>query len=104
MDPEYNWQEQLRLARKIRNGIAAVNHDLLANDAYRLAELADSLLTWTMRGGFKPKGYRRLDTDDRAYVRVILDALDRDEGDGTWEEMIDDDAALALCSAILGAE
>jgi hypothetical protein len=48
MDPQSNWNEQLRIANRIADDVA------LPGDAERLAELVLDLSEWIRNGGFLP--------------------------------------------------
>ncbi len=58
MDPDANWEEQLRLAADILNEEdgGPGNHVLAAG---RLAELVLSLNDWLSKGGFPPKAWQK---------------------------------------------
>lgn len=65
MDPNANLEEQRRIVARIFTLADSEffgtreNRKLLAQDAERLAELAEALDVWISRGGFLPAAWQR---------------------------------------------
>ena len=60
MDPDANWQEAVRLAKRLELG-DYTEEELTEqlDDGGRLAELVSSLSDWLAKGGFPPKAWKR---------------------------------------------
>ena len=60
MDPNANWEEQLRLAQAILDGDGEQREgEGLSQDADRLAELVLALNDWIRGGGFPPAAWSK---------------------------------------------
>jgi hypothetical protein len=55
MDPNANLAAQLRMARRITEGVSGRDYDIA--DVDRLAELVLALNEWIARGGFLPAAW-----------------------------------------------